>query len=129
MKMNELFEFLLDEDTLNTTLKNIWITIYDPNYVEETIIGGLLKTANDVEDLLDFLYEKAKNTLNEEEKEKKKSDDKKVENKENEEEEEEEEEKEEKDFTKIGKTLSQMKRDKKRTTRLNLAKKRCRTRK
>ena len=66
MKMNELFEFLFDEDTLNNTLKNIWITVYDPTYVEEKIIGGLLKTANDVEDLLDFLYEKERNTLNEE---------------------------------------------------------------
>ena len=71
MKMNELFEFLFDEDTLNNTLKNIWITVYDPTYVEEKIIGGLLKTANDVEDLLDFLYEKARNTINDEENEKK----------------------------------------------------------
>ena len=125
MKMNELFEFLFDEDTLNNTLKNIWITVYDPTYVEEKIIGGLLKTANDVEDLLDFLYEKARNTLNDEENEKKKQDDKNEnkENKENEEEEEEEEEKEVKDLSKIGKTLSQLKREKKRTTRLNLAKK------
>jgi hypothetical protein len=76
MKMNELFEFLFDEDTLNNTLKNIWITVYDPTYVEEKIIGGLLKTANDVEDLLDFLYEKARNNLNDEKNEKKKKEEK-----------------------------------------------------
>ena len=69
MKMNELFEFLLDEEILKTKLREVWIKIYDPNYVDEKIIGGLLKTADDVEDLLGFLYQKARNALNEKEKE------------------------------------------------------------
>ena len=69
MKMNELFEFLLDEEILKTKLREVWIKIYDPNYVDEKLIGGLLKTADDVEDLLGFLYQKARNALNEKEKE------------------------------------------------------------
>ena len=52
--MNELFDFLFDEDTLKTTLKKTWDTIYNPTFVNEKLINNLLKTANDVEDLLDF---------------------------------------------------------------------------
>ena len=63
--MNELFDFLLDEDTIKTTLKKIWDKIYDPTYVNDKLLHSLLKTANDVEDLLDFLYEKTRNSLNE----------------------------------------------------------------
>ena len=142
--MNELLDFLFDEDTLKTTLKKIWDKIYDPIFVNEKLINNLLKTANDVEDLLDFLYDKTRNSLNELEKEKnkdikileKKEQEEKKEEKKEEKVEEEKEEEEEDNFDneeeneynedieeterKGGKTVSQILREKRRTMRLDL---------
>ena len=35
--------------------------IWEPNYVNEVIINGLLKTGNEIEDLMDSLYKKTGN--------------------------------------------------------------------
>ena len=59
--MNQLLEFIFDEDTLKGNLRNIWNKIYDPNYVNEVIINGLLKTGSEIEDLMDYLYERTGN--------------------------------------------------------------------
>ena len=42
--MNELFTYLLDEDVLKNKLREKWIKLYDFNFVDKDIIGGLLTT-------------------------------------------------------------------------------------
>ena len=57
--MNELFTYLFDEDVLKNKLREKWIKLYDFNFVDNEIIGGLLKTKNNINDLLTFIYNKA----------------------------------------------------------------------
>jgi hypothetical protein len=60
VKMNEFLTFIFDEDVLKNKLREPWIKIYDFNYIDETIINGLLKTKNNIQDLIDFILNKAK---------------------------------------------------------------------
>ena len=53
--MNEFLTFIFDEDVLKNKLREPWIKIYDFNYIDETIINGLLKTKNNIQDLIDFI--------------------------------------------------------------------------
>ena len=147
--MNQLLEFIFDEDTLKGNLRNIWNKIYDPNYVNEVIINGLLKTGSEIEDLMDYLYERTgndnlnlekENTFKDKKEEKKEEEEKKKEEEEeenneninydnyyDEEEEKEENEEEENDENKEegkkdSKTLSHILRDKKRLMKKNIEK-------
>ena len=56
--MNELFSYLLDEEVLKK-LRERWIKLYDFNFVDNEIIGGLLNTKKNIADLLTFIYNKA----------------------------------------------------------------------
>ena len=60
VKMNEFLTFIFDEDVLKNKLREPWIKIYDFNYIDETIINGLLKTKNNIQDLIEFILNKAK---------------------------------------------------------------------
>ena len=42
--MNELLTYLFDEDVLKNKLRAKWIKLYDFNFVDNEIIGGLLNT-------------------------------------------------------------------------------------
>ena len=42
--MNELFTYLFDENVLKNKLREKWIKLYDFNFVDKDIIGGLLTT-------------------------------------------------------------------------------------
>ena len=57
--MNELFTYLFDEDILKNKLREKWIKLYDFNFVDKDIIGGLLTTKKNISDLLTFIYNKA----------------------------------------------------------------------
>ena len=57
--MNELFTYLFDEDVLKNKLREKWIKLYDFNFVDNEIIGGLLNTKKNLSDLLAFIYNKA----------------------------------------------------------------------
>ena len=57
--MNELFTYLFDEDVLKNKLREKWIKLYDFNFVDNEIIGGLLNTKKNISDLLTFIYNKA----------------------------------------------------------------------
>ena len=57
--MNELFSYLFDEDVLKNKLREKWIKLYDFNFVDNEIIGGLLNTKKNISDLLTFIYNKA----------------------------------------------------------------------
>ena len=57
--MNELFTYLFDEDVLKNKLREKWIKLYDFNFVDKDIIGGLLTTKKNISDLLTFMYNKA----------------------------------------------------------------------
>ena len=57
--MNELFTYLFDEDVLKNKLREKWIKLYDFNFVDKDIIGGLLTTKKNISDLLSFVYNKA----------------------------------------------------------------------
>ena len=57
--MNELFSFLLDEDILKNKVREKWITILDFNYIDNTIIPGLMETKNKMCDLFKFINDKA----------------------------------------------------------------------
>ena len=57
--MNELFTYLFDEDVLKNKLREKWIKLYDFNFVDNEIIGGLLNTKKNINDLLTFIYNKA----------------------------------------------------------------------
>ena len=57
--MNELFTYLFDEDVLKNKLREKWIKLYDFNFVDKDIIGGLLTTKKNISDLLTFVYNKA----------------------------------------------------------------------
>ena len=57
--MNELFTYLFDEDILKNKLREKWIKLYDFNFVDNEIIGGLLNTKKNISDLLTFIYNKA----------------------------------------------------------------------
>ena len=71
--MNELFTYLFDEDVLKNKLREKWIKLYDFNFVDKDIIGGLLITKKNISDLLTFIYNKATaSNLPVEEKEKEK---------------------------------------------------------
>ena len=71
--MNELFTYLFDEDVLKNKLREKWIKLYDFNFVDKDIIGGLLTTKKNISDLLTFVYNKATaSNLPVEEKEKEK---------------------------------------------------------
>ena len=41
--MNVLLEFLFDIDKINKYVKNDWIDIYDPSYIESNIIDSALE--------------------------------------------------------------------------------------
>ena len=58
--MNEFLTFIFDEDILKNLLRPDWIKYYDFNYVDKKIIGGLMKTKHFIQDLLDFILNKAK---------------------------------------------------------------------
>ena len=57
--MNELFTYLFDEDVLKNKLREKWIKLYDFNFVDNEIIGGLINTKKQIGDLLQFIYNKA----------------------------------------------------------------------
>ena len=57
--MNELLTYLFDEDVLKNKLRAKWIKLYDFNFVDNEIIGGLLNTKKNIGDLLSFIYSKA----------------------------------------------------------------------
>ena len=57
--MNELFTYLFEEDVLKNKLREKWIKLYDFNFVDKDIIGGLLTTKKNISDLLTFVYNKA----------------------------------------------------------------------
>ena len=57
--MNELFTYLFDENVLKNKLREKWIKLYDFNFVDKDIIGGLLTTKKNISDLLTFIYNKA----------------------------------------------------------------------
>ena len=57
--MNELFTYLFDENVLKNKLRKKWIKLYDFNFVDKDIIGGLLNTKKNISDLLTFIYNKA----------------------------------------------------------------------
>ena len=50
--MNELFTYLFDENVLKNKLREKWIKLYDFNFVDKDIIGGLLTTKKNISDLL-----------------------------------------------------------------------------
>ena len=58
--MNEFLTFIFDEEILKNLLRPEWIKYYDFNYVDKKIIGGLMKTKFLIQDLLDFILNKAK---------------------------------------------------------------------
>ena len=58
--MNEFLTFIFDEEILKNLLRPEWIKYYDFNYVDKKIIGGLMKTKLLIQDLLDFILNKAK---------------------------------------------------------------------
>ena len=58
--MNEFLTFIFDEEILKNLLRPEWIKYYDFNYVDKKIIGGLMKTKILIQDLLDFILNKAK---------------------------------------------------------------------
>lgn len=41
VKMNVYLQFLFDIDKLNKHVREGWIQIYDPDYIDNTIISGL----------------------------------------------------------------------------------------
>ena len=57
--MNELFTYLFDEDVLKNKLREKWIKLYDFNFIDNEVIGGLLNTKKNLGDLLTFIYNKA----------------------------------------------------------------------
>ena len=58
--MNEFLTYIFDEEILKNLLRPEWIKYYDFNYVDKKIIGGLMKTKLLIQDLLDFILNKAK---------------------------------------------------------------------
>ncbi|CAD8195383.1 unnamed protein product [Paramecium pentaurelia] len=59
VKMNVLLQFLFDIDKIQTHLKPLWIEIYDPQYIQETVIGGLEQHFPMMKDLLSSLSSRA----------------------------------------------------------------------
>lgn len=57
--MNEFFKFIFDSNILNNVLKPEWIKLYDPTYIEEELIGGLIKSKDALNDLLTWVTNKA----------------------------------------------------------------------
>ena len=68
--MNNLLNFLFNTEKLSEILRDNWIEIFDPEYVDNYIIGGLNNKLDQVSDLMDYISEKATgkkseiNTLN-----------------------------------------------------------------
>ncbi|CAD8194680.1 unnamed protein product [Paramecium pentaurelia] len=59
VKMNVLLQFLFDIDKIITHVKPQWIEIYDPQYIQETVIGGLEQHFPMMKDLLSSLSSRA----------------------------------------------------------------------
>ena len=68
--MNELFDCLFDEDILKNKIREKWITLYDFNYVDKNIIGGLMTTKQKISDIIKFINDKAKFGFSSKDKEK-----------------------------------------------------------
>ncbi|CAD8115410.1 unnamed protein product [Paramecium sonneborni] len=59
VKMNVLLQFLFDIDKIITHIKPLWNEIYDPQYIQETVIGGLEQHFPMMKDLLSSLSSRA----------------------------------------------------------------------
>ena len=59
--MNEFFTFILNETILKEIIRPGWIKLYDYNYIDKTVIEGLLKIKPKIKDLLDYISSKATN--------------------------------------------------------------------
>lgn len=57
--MNVFLQFLFDVEKLNTHVRPTWITIYDPSYIDQKIIGGLHNNFSLFADLISTISEKA----------------------------------------------------------------------
>lgn len=59
VKMNVLLQFLFDLDKIRTSVYPGWIEIYDPDYIVDTVIGGLEQHFPMMKDLISALSAKA----------------------------------------------------------------------
>ena len=50
---------MFNEDILRNKIREKWINLYDYNYIDKEIIGGILDTKNKISDLIKFINEKA----------------------------------------------------------------------
>ncbi|CAD8189942.1 unnamed protein product [Paramecium octaurelia] len=58
-KMNMLIQFLFDIEKIQTHIKPLWIEIYDPQYIQDTVIGILEQHFPMMKDLLSSLCSRA----------------------------------------------------------------------
>ena len=57
--MNEFFKFIFNPDILNKVLRPSWIQLFDFNYIDTNVIGGLLLNSEIYGDLLLYVQNKA----------------------------------------------------------------------
>ena len=57
--MDVLLKFIFDINKVNHYVRDSWCEIYDPIYIDETIIKGLEDNLPNVADLLSIISEKA----------------------------------------------------------------------
>ena len=59
VKMNVFLQFLYNEETLKENVRSEWIKEFDINYIDDTIIGGMLKNFSSVNDIIAMVEKKA----------------------------------------------------------------------
>ena len=59
IKMHPLLQFLFDADKLRNVVRGPWMDIYDYQYIDDKIIGGIEKNLPNVSDILRVVEKKA----------------------------------------------------------------------
>ncbi|MCQ2817222.1 MAG: hypothetical protein MJ252_08160 [archaeon] len=61
--MNEFYEYIMSERILRERLRPGWIEVLDYNFIDNKVIGGLLKTRSTLSEFLKAIMSKAKGNL------------------------------------------------------------------
>ena len=59
LKMHTFLQFVFDVDVLRENVRDAWMELYDYQYIDEKIIGGIEKSVPNVSDILRTLERKA----------------------------------------------------------------------
>ena len=57
--MHNFFQFTFDTEKLKKNLRDPWLTLYDPDFVDQKVIGGIEKHLPAVAEVMRYVEKKA----------------------------------------------------------------------